>query len=79
MTDEPEFDDVDPWIRFDMWAERAREFISEAIDIERSRGDNTETCALTDILDHAAYVSWSLASAAAPEHKTTRNLNGVQR
>lgn len=68
----PDTIDPDPWIRFDMWAERAHAYLAEAIDIERGRGDNTETCALVDMLDHASYAAWSLAAAAAPKHNANQ-------
>lgn len=64
---------ADPWTRFDMWADRAHQLMIEAAEIERTRGDNESTAALTDVLDHHAYVAWSLAAASAPRHNINRN------
>jgi len=66
--------EADPWTRFDMWAQRAHDHMLEAIEIERTRGDNESSCALADMHDHAAYVAHALASASAPHHHA-RNRN----
>lgn len=44
--------EADPWTRFDMWAQRAHDHMLEAIEIERTRGDNessvrSPTCTTT--------------------------------
>jgi hypothetical protein len=59
---------VDPWTRFDFWAERAHESAMAAVTSERDRGVslNDMTLPLTDALNRAADVYRDLAQASRP-------------
>ena len=67
MTELPDFT-VDPWTRFDFWAQRAHESAMAAVTSERDRGVslNDMTPPLTDALNRAADVYRDLAQASRP-------------
>ena len=58
---------TDPWIRFDLWADRAHEASQAAIAAEAGRGFESETCALADVNNRAADVYRDLAVACRPD------------
>ena len=61
--------DVDPWIRFDHWAEQAHQAAQGAIEAERSRGTTPIsdcTGGLCDAYSRAADIYRDLANATRP-------------
>lgn len=73
MSDEPEHDlDVDPWMRFDIWAHRAAWHASEGIKAQAQEPrDATDITALADMHSRAADVCRDLASACIPRAEPT--------